>query len=49
MVNAIDKEYPNSKINYIERRDKKFFIILNNQTEIEISGYGLIINKRNIN
>ena len=49
MVNAIDKEYPNSKINYIERGDKKFFIILNNQTEIEISGYGLIINKRNIN
>ena len=49
MVNTIDKEYPNSKINYIERRDKNFFIILNNRTEIEISGYGLIVNKRNIN
>ena len=49
MVNTIDKEYPNSKINYIERRDKNFFIILNNQTEIEISGYGLIISKRDIN
>ena len=49
MVNTIDKEYPNSKINYIERRDKNFFIILNNRIEIEISGYGLIVNKRNIN
>ena len=49
MVNTIDKEYPNSKINYIERRDKIFFIILNNRIEIEISGYGLIVNKRNIN
>ena len=49
MVNTIDKEFPNSKINYIERRDKNFFIILNDKTEIEISGYGLIVNKRNIN
>lgn len=48
MANAIDKEYPNSKISYIERRDKDFLIILDNRVEIEISGYGLIINKRNI-
>ena len=49
MVNTIDREYPLSKINYIERRDKNFLIILNNKIEIELSGYGLIINKRDIN
>lgn len=49
MVNTIDSEYPNSKITYMERRDKNFLIILNNQIEIEISGYGLIVNRRNIN
>ncbi len=49
MVNSIDREYPNSKISYIERKDKNFLIILNNRIEIEISGYGLIINRRNIN
>lgn len=49
MVNTIDREYPNSKITYIERRDKNFLIILNNRIEMEISGYGLIINRRNIN
>lgn len=49
MVNTIDGEYPNSKITYIERKDKNFLIILNNRIEMEISGYGLIINRRNIN
>ena len=49
MVNTIDREYPLSKINYIERRDKNFLIILNNKIKIELSGYGLIINKRDIN
>lgn len=45
IVNIIDKEYPKAKITDIERKDKNFVIILDNKNLIEISGYGIIINK----
>lgn len=48
MVNVIDKEYPSSKITDIERKDKNFIIILDDKYKIEISGYGIIINKENL-
>ena len=44
MVNVIDSEYPLSKITDIERRDKVFIIVLDDKYQLEISGYGIIIN-----
>ena len=48
MVNVIDNEYPSSKITDIERKDKNFIIVLDNKYKIEISGYGIIISKENL-
>ena len=48
MVNVIDNEYPASKITDIERKDKNFIIVLDNKYKIEISGYGIIISKENL-
>lgn len=45
MVNVIDNAYPASKITDIERKDKNFIIILDDKYQIEISGYGIIINE----
>ncbi|PPS23158.1 PepSY-like domain-containing protein [Brachyspira murdochii] len=44
MVNVIDSEYPSSKITDIERKDKLFLIVLDDKYQLEISGYGIIIN-----
>ena len=48
MVNVIDNEYPHSKITDIERRDKNFIIKLDDKYLIEITGYGIIINQKNL-
>ena len=45
MVNVIDNSYPSSKITDIERKDKNFIIVLDDKYQIEISGYGIIINE----
>lgn len=48
MVNIIDNEYPFSKITDIERRDKIFIIKLDDKYLLEISGYGIIISRKNL-
>ena len=45
MVNVIDNSYPSSKITDIERKDKNFIIVLDDKYQIEMSGYGIIINE----
>lgn len=48
MINVIDNKYAKSKLIFIERRNKNFFVVLNkdnNNIEIEISGYGIIISE----
>ena len=45
MVNVIDNSYPSSKITDIERKDKNFIIVLDDKYQIDISGYGIIINE----
>lgn len=45
MVNVIDNSYPHSKITSIERKNKNYIIILNDKYQLEISGYGIIINE----
>lgn len=45
MVNVIYNSYPSSKITDIERKDKNFIIVLDDKYQIEISGYGIIINE----
>ncbi|PCG20292.1 PepSY-like domain-containing protein [Brachyspira sp. G79] len=49
MVNVIDSEYPSSKITDIERKDKVFIIVLDDKYQLEISGYGIIINTTVLN
>ncbi|WP_300367343.1 PepSY-like domain-containing protein [Brachyspira sp.] len=48
MVNIIANEYPASKITDIERKDKNFIIKLDDKYLLEISGYGIIINQKNL-
>lgn len=48
MINVIDNEYPSSKITYIERKNKTFTVILDDKYQLEISGYGIIINKSDV-
>ena len=48
MVNVIDNEYPSAKTTTITRENKFFTIVLNNNVELEITGYGIIVSKKNL-
>ena len=48
MVKVIDNEYPSSKIISIIREDKFFTIVLNDNVELQITGYGIIVSKKNL-